>query len=181
MIPQQDDKLLDRLLHRDRAAFTQFVRTYEHQMLRTAHRIVGQQADAEEVRQTVLLKIWQSPDTLPQASQLSQWIRRCVINESIDILRRRQREQLRNSNSAASHTQHAEQADWKDDAVNLRTAMNALEPEQRAMLSLRFDEQYSIREIASILDQPHTTVQSKLNRTIAQLRELLEMTQKHVE
>ncbi len=51
--------------------------------------------------------------------------------------------------------------------------MLQLEPEQRAILSLRFDEQLTIREIGSVLKQPHTTVQSKLRRAIEQLRNLM--------
>ena len=175
---QEDIQLLDRLRRRDPAAFAQIVRTYEQVMLRTAYRIVGQQADAEEVRQTIWLKVWQSPDKLPQSTKFGTWIRRCVVNESIVILRRRQREQRRNTNSSETLAQVVEQTDWNDEAECLRKAMTKLEPEQRAMLSLRFDEQLTIREIANILEQPHTTVQSKLKRTIGQLRERLETSQK---
>jgi len=63
----------------------------------------------------------------------------------------------------------------------LRNALEALEPEQRAILSLRFDEECTIREIGSILEQPHTTVQSKLDRAIARLRELLDVSVRNVE
>lgn len=181
MNPPDNEELIDRLRRRDKAAFTQIVRTYEQPMLRTAYRIVGQQADAEEVRQTVLLKIWQSPDKIPAAQPFDYWIRRCVINESIEVLRRKERDVRRNSNSVVANLKHADPAEWTVEAENLRVALDTLEPEQRAILSLRFDEECTIREIGNILEQPHTTVQSRLNRAIHQLRELLNSPVKQVE
>jgi len=178
MTQQEDDHLFDRLRRRDPNAFAQIVRMYEQLMLRTAYRIVGQQADAEEVRQSILLRVWQSPEKLPPSSKFGAWIRRCVINESIAILRRRQRELQGNTNLPETSMPVVEPPDWNDEAELLRKAMAKLEPEQRAMLSLRFDEQLTIREIAGILEQPHTTVQSKLKRSIGQLREQLGSVQK---
>lgn len=173
MNPPENQELIERLRRRDRAAFTQIVRTFEHQMLRTAYRIVGQQSDAEEVRQSVLLKVWQSPEKIPERKSFEFWIRRCVINEAIELLRGRQREHKRNSNSLSQRPAASGPDERDDDAEHLKAALGNLEPEQRAILSLRFDEQCTIREIGDILDQPHTTVQSKLNRAIDQLRKLL--------
>jgi len=181
MNPSDNEELIDRLQKRDRDAFAQIVRTYEQAMLRTAYRIVGQQADAEEVRQAVLLRIWQSPEKIPAVQSLEHWIRRCVINEAIEVLRRRLRERRRNQNSGKSDAATVEKSDWNDEAIRLRNALEALEPEQRAILSLRFDEECTIREIGSILEQPHTTVQSKLDRAIARLRELLDVSVRNVE
>ena len=58
MTPSDNEELIQRLRQQDADAFVQIVRTFEQPMLRTAYRILGQQADAEEVRQTILLRIW---------------------------------------------------------------------------------------------------------------------------
>ena len=73
----------------DNAAFTTLVRMWEQRLLTTAYRVVGDLSDAEEVRQTVLVKLAQSPQTLPNSSRFSGWLRRCVVNEAISLLRRR--------------------------------------------------------------------------------------------
>ncbi len=173
MMPTENEQLLGRLRSRDRSAFARLVRTHEQQMLRTAFRIVGQQSDAEEVRQSVLLRIWQSPEKLPEPQRLGSWLHRCVVNESIALLRRRKRYERRHVDSLEQV--HLEtQSTCEDEAELLRDAMSQLEPEPRAILSLRFDEQLTIREIASLLQQPHTTVQSKLERAIGRLRSHLE-------
>lgn len=181
MNPPDIHGLIGGLRQQDRDAFTQIVRIYEQSMLRTAYRIVGQQSDAEEVRQTILLRLWQSPEKIPEVNSFGCWIRRCVINEAIEILRRRNREDRRNKDSGQFSSSSVDEANWDDEATRLRNALRALEPEQRAILSLRFDEQCTIREIGNTLEQPHTTIQSKLDRAITRLRQLLDVSVKNVE
>ncbi|MCA9175125.1 MAG: sigma-70 family RNA polymerase sigma factor [Planctomycetales bacterium] len=176
MTPDDTDELLQQVRRHDTAAFTQFVRRHEQSMLRTAYRIVGQIADAEEVRQVLLMRIWQSPDQLPPAGQLGGWLQRCVINESIALLRRRQRDQRQLAGVSETVPTATQPPDWDGETERLRHALNELEPEQRALLALRFDEQLTLRQIAEVLGQPHTTVQSKLQRAIGQLRARLQTT-----
>lgn len=145
-------------------------------MLRVAFRIVGNQADAEDVRQAVLTRIWQRPDSLPKAKQLPGWIHRCVTNESIDTVRRLQRERSRNQNMAPSQHEYVEPfqpAGPSDESEQLKQALQGLSLEQRAILALRFDEQMTVRQIAEVMQQPHTTVHAKLTRGIHELRSKL--------
>ena len=62
---------------------------------------------------------------------------------------------------------------FSDEVERMRDALETLEPEQRALLALRFDEGLTIRRISSVLEKPHTTVQSQLAKTIDKLRNLL--------
>ncbi|MCA9202873.1 MAG: sigma-70 family RNA polymerase sigma factor, partial [Planctomycetales bacterium] len=55
----------------------------------------------------------------------------------------------------------------------LSIALAELSPDARAILSLRFDEDLTFREIAVLLDRPPSTVKSQLAKAIAQLRDLL--------
>ena len=166
------ESLIERIAARDRAAFTEFTRKYEHVMLRTAHRILGQVADALEVRQNVLTRVWRRPLTLPrQSSGLEAWVRRSVINESISLLRTNNRRLRRESNSAKSESMEPD--DGLRETADLQAALRHLDAEQRALLSLRFDDELTIRQIAETLEKPHTTIQSQLQRAIAQLRSIL--------
>ena len=177
---QDDDEkdLVARVRNRDPIAFEKLVGKFEHVMLRTAYRIVGQQADAEEIRQNVLVRIWQSPQRLPTTSPIGYWIRRCVINEAITMLRRNERDKRKENSSVEFRLAANELSSCGDEAESLSLAMNSLTPEQRAILSLRFDDQLTIREIAKTLERPHTTIQSQLTRTIDQLRGLLKAPQR---
>ena len=167
------DTLL-RLRERDLEAFERVVHAFQHEMLCVATRIIGQQADAEEVRQQILLRIWQSPQGLPNAEHFSAWLRRCVINESISLLRKKKREhRLQAEIPAESQQVSNDQSDL--DVEQLRVAMQQLDAEQRALLALRFDQQLTVREIGQVFQQSHSTIQSKLERAIKSLRSLMQI------
>ena len=168
-----DTETLTRLQARDAHAFATVVRTYQHEMLCTAFRIIGRQADAEEIRQRVLLRIWESPHKLPSAESFEAWLRRCVVNASITWLRKEKRERQRNADIAATLVSSAASR-THDDVEQLKASLAKLPPEQRAMLSLKFDQQLTVREIGRVFEQSHTTVQSKLNRAIEKLRSLMQ-------
>lgn len=173
MTDPQTDALLHRIAARDPAAFTEFVRAHEQMMLRTAFRIVGQMADALEVRQNVLTRIWRQSEKIPhRAASLEAWIRRSVINESISLLRTANRRMQREHKSSKSEAAESE-ADRDCESTALRVALQQLSADERALLSLRFDDMLTIREIAKTLEKPHTTIQSQLQRTIDKLRSRL--------
>ena len=168
-----DDESLERIRNGDTAAFTAMVRKFEHAMLCTSFRILGQQADAEEVRQCILLRIWQEPCNLPSAKRFAAWLHRCVVNESIARLRHDKRQHHRNSILAETLSDSVDQHQ-DHEFEEVRDAMAKLDPEQRAILSLKFDEQMTVREIGRVLEKPHTTVQSKLKKAIDDIRSLIQ-------
>jgi RNA polymerase sigma-70 factor (ECF subfamily) len=151
------------------------IRVWEHSLLRIAFRIVGNIEDAEEVRQVVLLKLIEKQERISEVSNLDGWIRTCVVHEAISWLRRKKSRRVMMSkfesaatrNTASTGDEFAMRADDRD---LLNFGLRALKPEQRAILSLRFDEDLTVREIGEVLGQPHTTVQSRLQVAITELR-----------
>ena len=168
-----DAMLLRRFASGDRDALNQFVRRWESSMLRIAYRIVGQAADADEVRQTVLLRLVQNPTCLPQTGSTKAWIRRCVINESISWLRRRKRlrfVELHESHEATAAPAATASHENEETVERVRAVLEKMDPRDRALLALRFDEGLSLREIADALDTPHTTVHAQLKAAIRTVR-----------
>ena len=143
-------------------------------MLRTAVRILGRVEDARDIRQAILLKIWQGEMRLPEDAHIRPWLTRCVINRSISFLRsqkrRRQRERISASNQQQLYYPQVSKDDQYNEHFDLQFALSHLTPEQRAMVSLRFDEEMTIREIATTLKKPHSTIQSRLNIAIRALK-----------
>ena len=162
-----DAELLRRYAVGDHDAITWFVQRWEQSLLTIAYRIVGQPADAEEVRQTVLLKILRE-DNFEAIVNLPGWIRRITVNESIDFLRRRDR---RMAIEVADHPIARQAGDANFDNVEqLTEVLQTLPPETRALLALRFDDGLTIREIGEVLETPHTTIQSRLQAALELLR-----------
>ncbi|MEZ6135732.1 MAG: sigma-70 family RNA polymerase sigma factor [Pirellulaceae bacterium] len=168
------ETLSESLKRRDQDTFTRFVREHEQSLLRIAARITGSPDDAEELRQKVFLAVWQKPHQLPSDEHLAAWIRRCIINASIDLLRKRELEPKSTAlDPSLTEAGHSEDLEAKQ---LLQEAMSTLTAGQRALLSLKFDEKLSVREMASALGKPHTTVQSQLEKAIQKLRNALTST-----
>ncbi|MEN6450784.1 MAG: sigma-70 family RNA polymerase sigma factor [Thermoguttaceae bacterium] len=161
----------------DRSAFAALVQLWEQRLLTIAYRVVGNVHDAEEVRQNVFLRLAQSPHQLRDPARFASWLRRCVVNEAITWLRRRGNEAIRQSDLddavACKLPSPSEQAAASERSQRLLEAMSQLDADSRALISLRFDECMTIRQIAEVLERPPMTVHSQLTRALGQLRRLL--------
>jgi RNA polymerase sigma-70 factor, ECF subfamily len=177
-LSESDAELVSRFQRGDRSAFTALVRRWEGPMVRIAYRITGDLSEAEDLRQRVLLKLLEAPGSVGQPDRFAAWIRRAVINAAIGVLRRRRRREglnhrLRARSTSVDNAHPGAGLMADDQARRLAGAMLQLEPEARALLALRFDENLTFSEIATALDRPTSTVKSQVARAIAQLRMLL--------
>ena len=141
--------------------------------LSTSARIVGSIGDAEEIRQIVLLRLLERPHNLPRPGKFAAWIRRCVINESLMFLRRQKvdlaaRQQL--AEAAKDVTTFANECEKAEAGQLLADALQILSPDHRGLISLRFDDGLTVREIADILEKPRATVHAQLAQAIKLLR-----------
>jgi RNA polymerase sigma-70 factor, ECF subfamily len=158
----------------DRREFESLVGQWADSLFRLARRIAGSHDVAEEIRQTVLLRILEAPERLPEADRFGPWIRRCVINEAAtrarrNDVRRRSLQRLAGDEPAAARPAW-ENAVESEEAVRLDAALEHMDSESRALLSLRFDEDLTFREIAEVLEQPVSTVKSQFARAIERLK-----------
>lgn len=170
-------RLVQQFCQGDRSAFTALVQIWEHRLLTVAYRVVGNLHDAEEIRQIVLMKLARSSDRLDDPARFAGWLRRCVVNESISWVRRRGVEARRRKSLDEAlerlSPSPSEQAMAAERSQKLRQAMDQLDPDTRALLSLRFDECLTIRQIAEELERPPMTVHSQIARAVDLLQRLL--------
>src|ERR1700733_8624655 len=88
-VPDEDDALLDRLAANDEVAFRTLVERHIDRAYAIALRIVGNAADAEDVVQDTMLKVWTHRGRWQQGrAKFSTWLYRVVSNRCIDLHRR---------------------------------------------------------------------------------------------
>lgn len=146
-------------------------------VFKTAYRITGNASDAEDVLQSVFLKLLRQPQ-LPEIRSLRAYLQRAAINAALDLLRLRRDKQV-----LSLHEDQDEQGEHggfqpvsKDmqasDEVRdwLRHALTRLNPKWAEMFVLRFIEDYSNGEIAGLLKTSSAVVAVVLHRTRAQLK-----------
>ena len=75
--------------------------------------------------------------------------------------------------SRVADTTPLEQLQDHESREQLAAALAKLSPEERALVSLRFDENLTYREIGEVLERPASTIKSQLSKAIARLRTAL--------
>lgn len=146
----------------------------EHKDLvfRAAYRVTGNSSDAEDVLQTVFLRLLRLEEP-PEIRHQRAYLHRAAVNASLDLLRARKDSQnlpledqpeMAGSASASSSQETSELRAW------LRRALAKLNPRWAEMFVLRFIEDYSNREIARMLGTSAAVVAVALHQTRAQLR-----------
>ncbi len=167
----------------DRDAFLAAVSPWHDRIYRIAYRIVGASHDAEEVWQTLMLRLLQCGVALPAACDFPAWLRRCAVNESISLLRRqggRINQSRHNADAGEIPSVGPDPIDAIADAElreRLADEMSRQSPEQRAMLSLRYDECLTVRQIAAVLERPRSTIHSQLGQAIECLKQRFAFTE----
>ena len=143
------------------------VETYGDMILRLCHAWLRSPHDAEDICQTVFLKVLESGRTFESPAHEKAFLTRAAVNACKDELKA-----ARRRNVALDAC--AEQAAPAPNRGELTEAVAALDEKYRIVIYLHYYEGYTAREIASILRVPVPTVTTRLRRARAQLGELLE-------
>jgi RNA polymerase sigma-70 factor, ECF subfamily len=169
-----DEDLMLRIAAGDEPAFRVLARRYAPLALRLARRVMGSSADAEEIVQEALLRVWiNAPRWRPVAS-FRTWFYRVVINLCLNRKRRAPflpiedaRDPIDPSPDAAARIEQRE----VDRA--LAAAVAALPERQRAAVALTYHEGFSNAETAAALGTSVSAVETLLVRAKRTLRQRL--------
>ncbi len=139
-----------------------------------AFRVTGSAQDAEDVLQTVFLRLVRRGEELNLSPNPSSYLHRAAINASLDLLRTRSRSSsipLDEMGELPSGTAspHRRQED-REVRRNLRQALLGLTPRSAEIFAMRFFEDMSNREIAQSLGMSQTAVGVAIHRARSQVK-----------
>ena len=145
-------------------------------VFRTAYRITGNAGDAEDVLQTIFLRVLRrDPKNSDPLQDPESYLRRAAINAALDVIRSRQAEQTVPLPDDALGLPRSSPA--KADVYGLRQALTRalaqLKPRPAEIFALRFLEGLSNRQIAEALGISQVLVAVIVHRTRQQLRKEL--------
>lgn len=148
-----------------------------HKLYRFALRIVHNAAEAEDVVQEVMARLWRDRDRWAEIDDLEAWCMRITRNMAIDHLRRRKRQRTEPADGltplAAPDRSPLERAEQRDAIGQLRQLVDELPLNQRLVWHLREIEQLTYQEIGERLQMPMTQVKINLFRARTKLKEAL--------
>jgi RNA polymerase sigma-70 factor (ECF subfamily) len=137
-------------------------------VFRTAYRITGNAADAEDVLQTIFLRMLRQSPSDAALTQEESYLRRAAVNASLDIIRQRQTSRTVPLNEATTQTVETKSGNGLKDC--LRRALQTLTERSAEIFALRYFEDFSNRQIAGALNISQVLVAVSLHRTRRQLQ-----------
>jgi RNA polymerase sigma-70 factor, ECF subfamily len=182
VVVDEDAELLDRLGTGDEAAFRLLVERHIDRAYAIALRIAGNAADAEDVVQDTMLKVWSHRGRWQHGrAKFSTWLYRVVSNRCIDLRRKPRSEDVDAVPEMADPQPDASSVIERNEVRDLlETAMQRLPEQQRIAVILSYHENMSNGEIAEVMDTTVAAVESLLKRGRQQLRELLRRHQRDI-
>ena len=143
-----------------RAGVAELYERHYETVFRAALRVTGNPADAEDVLQTVFVRVLARRGDVEAVALPTAYFRRAAVNAAVDVLRRRE---LRAESAPDDRALHAVQPRLllKE---QLRRAIAALDSEDASLFLLRHVEGLSIEELAAMFEIEKNNVTVRLHR-----------------
>lgn len=185
-VERSDSELIRECRRGNKDAFRELVERYQRKILSVAVGMLHNQDDALEVTQEAFVKAYGSLDRFKGESSFYTWLYRIVVNLAIDRRRRERRhgtvsfedrpgggEDIEAGLPSQRLSDPYQQAKSLELGARLRTAIDELTPDQKAVILLREVEGLSYDEISHVMQCPKGTVMSRLHYARKALQEKL--------
>lgn len=160
--------LVKRARRGDAEAFIALIEECRMTLRRVALGYLGNEEDVADAIQDTILDAYEHIGSLKKEEYFKTWLVRILINRCTKRYRMNQRKAY-----LEDYGEEAQSDVGKAD-VEFREMLSMLPDDSRAIFQLYYGEQFTIREIAQILDMNENTIKSKLHRGKEQLRVALE-------
>lgn len=163
------EKLVSKARSGDDKAFIALVQLEKENLYRIAYLYVKTREDALDLVSETVYKAYVSIRKLRDPATFKAWITRILVNCSLDHLKKRGKVVFLNAVEIDSLPGEGE---WQGRAENLDiyAAMDSLDEKCRTVIILKYFQDFTIAQIAGIMDCPQGTVKTYLHRALGNLR-----------
>jgi RNA polymerase sigma-70 factor (ECF subfamily) len=159
-------ELVFRCQNQDRTAFSEFYQKYRCEVARTVYKVLGPDADLEDVVQDVFIEVFRGIDKFKGEAKITTWLYRVCINVALQRLRYRKRrpEVYTDQESEFPFTETPLRAlERKKSAYAVYAILDTLAPKKRTVLLLHEILGLSAQEISNVVDVNVLTVRTRLH------------------
>lgn len=172
---ESDAVLLAAVAGGDPDAFRRLVDRHLPQVLRVARRMLGDAAEADDVGQDVLLRLWRNAASIEvSAGGLGGWLYRVTTNAALDRLRARKPQSSDGLDELQVPPDQFQDLANRDLAARVEAALQSLPERQRLALVLCHYEGMTMQEAGAIIGASEEGIESLLSRGRRTLRKNLE-------
>jgi len=160
----------------DQSAFTRLVEAYQTPVYNLAYRMLGNSVEAENAAQETFIRMYTKLDTYDPERKFSSWLLAIASHYCVDLLRRRRMNYLSLDDLppmvelAMPKSAQPEQIVVREqDASAVQKLLEALPPNYRTPVVLRYWYDMSYHEIADAMGVTESTIKTRLHRARARL------------
>jgi RNA polymerase sigma-70 factor (ECF subfamily) len=164
----------------DAIAFNRLVLKWERAVYNIALRMLQDREEAAEATQEVFLLAFKNIRRFRRDSKFSTWLYRIALNHCITRAKQRPsgiQLSLDDENASVNPDKHLRIAETQDGELlrseqqkRVLAALLHLQPDQQAVIELKFFQEMTFEEIAAILDVPLSTIKSRLYSGLTMMR-----------
>ncbi len=169
----KDKELIQQCKKNKHSAQIQAYNLYKNSVYNASWRIFRNRQDAEDALQDAFIKGFQKIHQLNENANLGAWLKRIVINHSLDIIRKRTQiwvDDVINVNT------EVEEPFSEDNTISIdfiKKCIDSLANKYRIILILYLVEDYTHREISDQLNLKESTVRNQYRRGKVQLLQII--------
>ena len=146
---------------------------YQKPVFNAAYRMLNSRDDAQDVTQTVFLKVFENFDKYDPSRRFFSWIYRITLNESINWLGKTNRLEPLEVEATDDGKRPDEQVDSDQTSTNVQAALMTIKSDYRSVVILKHFLGCSYAEISQVLEIPEKKVKSRLYSARQQLKDAL--------
>ncbi|MEE4117058.1 MAG: RNA polymerase sigma factor [Marinilabiliaceae bacterium] len=175
----EDDRCIEKVLNGDRQAYSRIVDRYSDRVYSLALKICSCTEDAEEIAQDAFLKAYRSLKSFRHKSSFATWLYRITYNTAITSIRKKKSDTLKIEDFPADSVDFLKECETEEEAEReyrtalLNFAIQKLDTNDRAIISLFYYQESSVEEIAGILNFSCSNVKVRLYRARRKLEEII--------
>lgn len=165
---QHDEEKIDAAIQGDRLALQQLLKAEKEKLYRMAFTYVKNEEDALEIFQQTVLQAIESVHQVKEPAYFSTWLTRICINKALAVLKRNKKlvvmdevEERRAANDTSAEI--AQQLD-------VANALGLLPEKYKTALMLRYYQDFTVKQIAEVMNCPEGTVKTIIHRGLALLK-----------
>ena len=175
-VTSPDSQLISAIRLNDSHAFALLMQRHLQRVLAVSQRIMGNEADADEVTQETFMRFWNYAPKWETGDPagVRTWLNRVATNLCIDRLRRQRNVPLDEAGEIEDEKPNAADTIQKQDRREVfRNLLLKLPPRQRAAIVLAYYEDMTITQVAQAMELTQGAADSLLVRGRKNLRDLL--------
>jgi len=155
----------------DEIAFQRIIAEHHDDMRRVCSYVTRDDAVAEEATYAAWAIAWRKIGSVREPASLRPWLVSVAVNEAKRMLRKRKRRAEIEVRTDASGQPGGIDPATGVAAIDLRAAMHRLDPDDRALLAMRYGAGFNANELAIATGKSPAATRQRLKRLLDRLRE----------